>query len=422
MFWYLLALARYTLGSLLLFFLFFLSKRIRKRRAYERRWPLVQRDYEVWLHASSEGELEQLVPLIDALEARKVLTLLLVTSPSLEKKLKDLSESDYREVAVLPLNLFFPFGSKSLFSLKVPKSFYMVRYDFFIELMIAAFRCENSVLLSATLKGKNFKGHGFKKLIFNLIYGTFNKIYAASPVDLERFEDFGLKSYQKLEQFDFRHGQILKRQDLKENLHRTHCCQSLEKILKPYAREKRLIFGSLWELELELFNEDFIEAMKRKEVFVFLAPHHLKGEQWDALFTKAKEWQEKGLEITYWDQMGIRGEGNIILCKVPGLLCELYPYFGHAFVGGGHGRSVHSLLEPFWGCDHIYCGPKTHRSTEADFVQDQCPEYLHIVRELSSFYSIYQKNCDAKARDCVSLRTQILTEHSRHLEVLSHTS
>ena len=116
MFWYLLALARYTLGSLLLFFLFFLSKRIRKRRAYERRWPLVQRDYEVWLHASSEGELEQLVPLIDALEARKVLTLLLVTSPSLEKKLKDLSESDYREVAVLPLNLFFPFGSKSLFS------------------------------------------------------------------------------------------------------------------------------------------------------------------------------------------------------------------------------------------------------------------------------------------------------------------
>ena len=78
--------------------------------------------------------------------------------------------------------------------------------------------------------------------------------------------------------------------------------------------------------------------------------------------------------------------------------------FDHAFIGGGHGRSIHSVLEPFFGVSHIYCGPKVHRSTEYDFVKNKTPHFIHIVEKLELLNNQIDLNTD---KDDLSLRLKI---------------
>ena len=69
-----------------------------------------------------------------------------------------------------------------------------------------------------------------------------------------------------------------------------------------------------------------------------------------------------------------------------GILCELYPFFSHAYVGNGFGESVHSLMEPFLANCFVICGPKIQRSTEYDLISQSHPDHLHILTTPQEFY------------------------------------
>ncbi len=447
MIWWLFLAVRYTLGSLFLAPLAFLNKKVRERRRQEKELgptSLKEVAYPYWFHVSSEGELEQVLPLVNALEARlssenlysekgsdrlvKKEILLLYTSPSLTKKMASLSqEYQFVEVAMVPLLKIFPWGKGSLFHLKAPQLFFMVRYDFFPELLLVGNHVTKSddgrfILLSASLKGKDrsFKRNRLKKLYYHFILSSFKEVYAAGPPDLKRIESFykGEAPFSLFEH-DFRHGQIIDRQRAQTNFKNTHCLDSFKKWLEGVELQERIIFGSLWFGELSVFNEEFKEALKRGELRVFLAPHKLSGSEWDRIEKALESWQKEGIGVVKWSQYGIQGEGSVLLCQVPGLLCELYPFFGHNFIGGGHGRSIHSLLEPFWGGGHIYCGPKTHRSTEFDFVQEHSPRHLHVVNELEDFYPLYKKEKDTPL-DMAAREKSRERVMEKQLEIIDH--
>lgn len=398
MFWWFFLLFRYLLGPFLLLPLIFLNKKVRERRLFEREFglsTLEQRQFSYWFHVSSEGELEQIWPILEKLarrfeKAHDFKALLLFTSPSLKNKMMTISQN-FPFVTAKALNLLNlnPFGRASVLSLEAPVKFFMVRYDFFPELLIRGNKAKSFVLLSASLKGKtkSFRRNFFKSFYYKLILSSFNQVFAAGEKDFERIENLfdGSRDF-SLNAFDFRHGQIIRRQKRQVNIIETHCLDSFNGILSQFEWNERLILGSVWSAEAELFTKEFLKDLKEKKMLIFIAPHKLSGREWHFFEKKLESFKESGLDVCLWDRLGIHGQGNIILCQVPGLLCEIYPYFGHCFVGGGHGRSVHSLLEPYWGGGHIYCGPKTHRSTEFDFIHENSPRHLHIVSELSGLY------------------------------------
>jgi 3-deoxy-D-manno-octulosonic-acid transferase len=68
--------------------------------------------------------------------------------------------------------------------------------------------------------------------------------------------------------------------------------------------------------------------------------------------------------------------------NLKGVLCEIYTSFEYAFVGGGHGVSVHSLLEPYLGGSIVFCGPRVHRSTEYTLIKENSPKRLFVAEEL----------------------------------------
>lgn len=403
-FWTLLLFLRYSLGNIILACLIPFSTFLKKRRDFESLWSLerlTSLDFDAIFHVSSEGELEQVLPWVECKIYRKEKVLVLFTSPSLINRATQLNDpSRGLSFAALGLLCFSPWSKKNVLSLKVPPEFFMVRYDFFPELIFIANKVVKksgkSTLLAATLKGKrHFLENKFFRLILKSTYRAFKTIYTSTErdkVDLLKLmegEDITIDS------LDFRHGQILKRQSLKTNLFDQEIFRNFEIFIEEYPWNNRLIFGNLWSNELLLFSEKFLRFIKDENLFVFLAPHKLKGDDWGEITSFLKNFERVGIETAIWKKDSLwkdLKDSQVILCQIPGLLCELYPYFAHCFVGGGHGRSVHSLLEPYWGGGHVYFGPKTHRSTEFDFVWDESPKQVHVVRELDKFYDKLKRN------------------------------
>ncbi|MBP5297342.1 MAG: hypothetical protein J6Y94_08450, partial [Bacteriovoracaceae bacterium] len=123
-----------------------------------------------------------------------------------------------------------------------------------------------------------------------------------------------------------------------------------------------------------------------------IAPHQLRPAAVQALATLVENTLGLAPTIISPDlsatevQQRLATRPSVVLLTVPGVLCELYTCFGHAFVGGGYGRSIHSLLEPYWAGCMLYGGPKVFRSTEYDYVVQNSPAWIHLLADAADFY------------------------------------
>lgn len=423
MIWILFLIARYTLGSLIIWPFLFLNKRLRERRLLELRYMAHEPIHcNTWFHVSSEGEWEQAWPIIEKGLGKGEKIVVWFTSFSLlPKKIKLEEIYPHLHILPLPLLIFNPWKKGAPFSFGRPQKFFMVRYDFFPELVFLSRNVKQSFLLGASLKGKekSLRKNFLKRFYFKSIISSFGKIFCSNESEKRNFETFFPALKDRFFNHDFRHGQIIKRQRDQEALKETLCLNEIENRLSVNPPHQRLILGSFWEKEIEIFTDEVIDLLKAGKLFIFVAPHLLKGEEFDRIegFLE-KLCEENELGLIKWDQVGIHGEGCILLCYRGGLLCELYPYFGHSYIGGGHGRSIHSVLEPYWGGGHIYCGPRTHRSTEFDFIKGESPNFIHVVHDLDDFYDhfrVAQKSSpDQGHRE--SMAKRVLASHNSYLE------
>ncbi len=412
---------RYTLGNLFIAPFTLLSPKLRGRMAFEKSYGVVNREdisSDIWFHASSEGEWEQIWPIVMYFfrETSSDLTIWF-TSPSLKNKVDKLrSDCDLSaRINAFPVSLLVmnPWSKRSILSYKSPKLFFMVRYDFFPELMWKGLAAEHFILLSATMKNKaeRIKRNFVKKMVTKNRFGYFDHIVTATHHDAENFKtlfksfisDDLIASAPQIDTYDFRNFQIIDRQKNLPNIQASHFEDSIEQLLAGYPFERRVVLGNFWSHEIDLFDEKFLKAIKDKKFLVFIAPHNLKGDDFDRIKSWFDKQDDNGLVTALWDEIGIHGKGNLILCTLPGLLCELYCYFGQCYIGNGFGRSIHSALEPFWGGGNLYCGPKVFRSTEYDFVREyyidnEGIDMPFIIEELHDFYDRLGQNIDIPAR------------------------
>jgi 3-deoxy-D-manno-octulosonic-acid transferase len=179
---------------------------------------------------------------------------------------------------------------------------------------------------------------------------------------------------------DLRTRRILKRLENAPTVLRriSHYREKLESLPK----SQRIIIGSAYPQEMEIFkNPKLVKSLKEKKVHIAIAPHKL--DHFQEIMGKIPE-SLKVLAISENTPLEELPEVSIIL--IPGILCELYSLFGHAFVGGGHHRSIHSVLEPHLALCQVYCGPRHGRSTEIDFILEKSPGDIGVIFELEEFY------------------------------------
>lgn len=371
---------------------------------------------------ASEGELEQVRPLlIHYLEVGQLIELV-YSSDSLEKKCNLLFEeySEQLRIFRLPLLTYFPFelfGGQNFLSWTTASNLILCRYDFYPEILL---RGRNKkvkfILLSGTLKNKveELKREGsFGYVYLKRIYELFDLVVASSETDKSRFFKLGL-SPKKIRSFDFRVVQINRRlKNSKNKLLENNYFSFFYDISKSFPKTSRLLLGSAWPIDLEVLGSTEIkELIFKGELFVTIAPHKLSPLFLEAIKNKLAE-----LEIPFYSnvdemkQVGSRGPG-VLIFTAPGVLCELYSYFGHAYVGGGFGRSIHSVLEPYLANSLVYTGPKTFRSTEYELIKAHSNNKIFVLTHPAQFHSVFMGHRNDKVDERVRNQLKLGAETS----------
>lgn len=402
-----------------------LSRSLRKRLAFERRnaLDLCCRSFKsdgkqayAAFEVSSEGELEQVRPLIEELLIKGESIELVFASDSVEKQCLKLVQDFPGNLRVLrfPLLSYFPGRSKQdIGAWLTAKKLVLCRYDFFPSLLAYGAREDvEFILTSASLKSYEYKGRLAKALLAK-IYKKFDRIIAATELDRQRFIDNIGLAPETLFTFDFRPLAIKKRLDQKgKKLSATFPAhEAFLNSLKNYDIKKRIVFGSFWEEEAKVFDAtwDFSES------FVCLFPHRLDFASLASLYNKLSEKIEAPIYRLGSDEgknlkalREFKENPGPLIVEIKGVLLESYSDFGTAFVGGGHGVSVHSLMEPFMAGCFVMCGPKVFRSTEYDLIREHNPDRAQIVDSLEDVSENFRKSW-----------TREFSDHANFIETFS---
>lgn len=335
--------------------------------------PFDQADSFYWaFHCSSEGEFEQLRPLMTrAIELDGKIELIF-TSPSVERKVKQFYATYPSSVRYLRMPLV---SKQRLKPWSKASGLIMCRYDFFPELLLMP--TQKKVLVWASLKGKG------PNPWLKLIYRSFDLVIASNSEQELALEQLTANmTGVAIETYDFRPLQI------KQRLSRASLPRKLVDLVALQAGTPKLIVGSAWLSDFHLFEQ----LLKQTKPFhLWLAPHQLDQ---TSLQQVKSYWQQhfpeiQVISINLQHELEVssfidkKNESVIWVLESPGVLVELYSLFDFAYVGGGFGRSIHSVLEPAIAGCRVCCGPKIHRSTEIDLVNELSPSQISVVESAS---------------------------------------
>jgi len=345
----------------------------------------LQADY--CFEVSSEGELEQIRIILEDLLTHQKKIELIICSPSVERAALKLfhDHSNSLRVLRLPLVTYGRLWGQSVSNWMTAPCLILCRYDFFPELT-TLIQEKKSFLFAATLKNKDKLSYRLRK-----IYQSFDHIFTSTQLDQKKFSE--LVGEKRSHFLELRFLSIEKRQiNLSQKFIE-------KKIMQDYAlwlqnfKGRKLVLGSLWPQEISLLDDPKLrEALLKGELHIALFPHLLDE-------TSINEIKSHLKRIISEIPVAIVKEGSpcslfgghhaIALVLEKGFLCEFYSYFDDAYVGGGFGRSIHSLLEAYMGDCRLYCGPKTYRSTEYDLVYELSPENIFVLKEMKDFSHIF---------------------------------
>ncbi len=332
----------------------------------------------VCIHFSSEGEFQQIRPLIEKLLNERYLVELIYTSPSVEASVIKLQQ-EYSTwyLRTLRLPILSPFIVNDWVS---SDNLIMVRYDFFPMLLNLGLRKENFILYSATLKSSNT----FSKFIKNQVFSLFTGLIPATEKDASIM----MNSFhsQIFDFMDLRALSIKERQT--KGLVNNEYFKTLKEFINQYHH--KIILAQFWPAEASVFNRKLIKAVSNGAL-VYLAPHSLAKENLEKIIEEVSKFcdlkpviLERDISLSDLENKlhGFETESHYLISLIPGMLCELYPYFTQAFVGGGHGKGIHSVLEPYIAGLRIFVGPHVTRSTEFDLLVEQSAD-IQVMEDLS---------------------------------------
>lgn len=365
---------------------------------------------------SSEGELEQVRPLIEYYLGKEKKIEILFASPSVETKCLKLAQDFKDQIRVfrLPIVSFAPvpfFYFQSPWSWVSAPVIIFCRYDFYPELLSFKFFGKKLILVSATNKNPSW----FK----NQSYFLFDFIVAANDFEARYFRTHFEKK--KIESFDFRIPRIFRRlESAAQTLNSVIEISSYLKYLNSDSDTLKMVMGSAWESDLDILKTgNWAEDIITGKIHLLIVPHDLSTfsiakikDKLDSFMSKVPIYEIKRGEEFECSQFLINP--GIIILNLTGILCEIYSKFSWAYVGGGYERSIHSVLEPFLSGSIVVVGPKIYRSTEYDLVKEYAPDEIHLLKDKESFYTLIKEN--ALKTPMVNIRTTLKNEGVNYMK------
>ncbi len=308
----------------------------------------------LWFHVSSVGELEQVRPVMDSLKKSGHSIYLTYFSNSVPKLVKDWSFVDRADY--LPLD--FPSEMEKMVKILRPKLLIFNRYDLWPNLMQQARRQGIPLLVvNASIPPQGIFGRfslWIRRPLFFWVDGwTF--------VDTNAAEQWEPVVYQKVK------GLVAGDPRVDRALQRVEAAMQEGKAKKHLARWRRkdfcVVAGSTWPQDEKILLEAWGQLALKKSLV--LVPHEPEEDYLKGIEARL---QKSQLSFVRWSELGGDGapsDADVLLVDQRGFLAELYSVGTAAYVGGGFGRQIHSVVEPAAHGISVAFGPNYQRSPEA---------------------------------------------------------
>jgi len=309
-----------------------------------------------WIHNSSMGEFEQAKPLVEALKQRFPDGSVIVSfySPSGFENVQDYPHADI--LCYLP---FDSYRKAKRFVMTVrPDIAIMVRHDLWPN-HLWRLKMENipAILINCSVRPKYWYHLPFLCAASRSFFQYFDFVLAVSQETKFYWNRYRLGFQEVNVVGDTRYDQVVRR------------AKEAEKVVAPLRKLKRnrkcIVFGSTW-----LSDEEVIfDAMRRlyetnTDLWIVIVPHEPVKEH---LIQIRERLNQMNIRFGFFSQIEAQPEldANVLVVDRIGILASLYALGDLAFVGGGFGPGVHSVLEPAAFGKVVIFGPNHANSFEA---------------------------------------------------------
>ena len=291
----------------------------------------------VLFHAASAGEFEQLIPILNLIDKKKYYIVQSFFSPTIfNTKIKE----ENNQIDSICYHTFDFILSSYLFFKKIkPKYYILTRHDIWpTHIFIAHLLKIKIFLLNANLYKKS------SRLKFPLLYlnkwtfSYFNKILVPSTRIKENFKLI-TSNNNLIKIGDSRFDRIKNRM----------LTNKVKLIPKKIYKTKNIIFGSIIDSDYKIiFNSlkkyfpNGNKSLIEKNIRLIIVPHEVDK---NTILTIEKKLKKINMEPTLYNKVKQQVPEIILINKV-GILADLYKYCELAYIGGGFGAGVHSVIEP----------------------------------------------------------------------------
>lgn len=312
--------------------------------------------HKLWFHASSVGESEQALPIIEKIKAANsdIFIILSFFSPSGYNFLK--------KNPLIDLKIYLPLdtrrNARKIFRLIKPDLWFVSKFDVWPNHLKTAASMQIPILLTAaTLSANSRRDKGLAGFFNKTFYKYFTHIFPISTEDSERFYQVFPFPEKITITGDTRFDQVFLK------------AKKVEKAgnIKIFSKEGGLVFiaGSIWPADEKHLLPAFVKLMqKHPDLRAILVPHELHephiADIEDILKNAALESER------YSDFSGKGGtEKRIAIINVVGMLARIYMQTDFAYIGGSFSSGVHNVMEPAVFGQPVIFGPIHANSFEA---------------------------------------------------------
>ncbi len=332
----------------------------------------------VWFHASSLGEFEQALPIIETINRQTYTILVSFFSPS--------GYEIKKNHPALDLAFYLPLDTRKNMNRIVhviqPEICVFIKYEIWPNLLKSLKQNSTQVYLASALFRKNqiyftSWGNFFRKALFH-----FDFIFTQNHDSIHLLNEIGYTSTAKSgdTRFDRVSNQLKMNNKVKE----------VESFL---MNHKCFVIGSSW-IDDEIVFMDFINSGPKNVKFV-IAPHEIKKDKIESLSKKIKVGCIQYSKFKEYTSTEIEN-AQVFILDIIGLLGKTYSYADMAYVGGGMGYTgLHNILEPATFGIPIIIGMNYQKFPEAKLLIELGGVFS--VDSSEAFFKNGQRLCKDKA-------------------------
>lgn len=311
-------------------------------------------NYDLWIHASSVGEVKVISYLIDHLQK---------TKPDIKIYLTVMTDAGYKMASKIKLInctvAYFPLDCdqvmRRIIKNVLPQAVVIAETEIWPNLISLLYKRKIYIVqVNARMSDKAFGRYKFIKGLISKILSSYGRFFFKTEMDKERYQYFGVENSQAVVVGDMKFDAPLiprSKGRINEIRHRAGVNED----------DFVIVAGSTRNGEEKLLIREFInsKAASDKITKLIIAPRHIE---------RIEEIKQICLDenIAYSIYGNDSQKASIILVDKMGILNDIYLVADLAFVGGTLVNiGGHNILEPVWAGTPVIFGPFLSNVVEA---------------------------------------------------------